>query len=121
MLSKVFVCKKNFVLPSDPPAQVVQHVHFQGAGTDVRCLPRKHEVDLDAPYCWYIDVTHQVVRSCNSANKWNQFVPVSFNKNIYMGKYCIVYCSHSSLLWVAQKCSKGAACINACGGLAGES
>lgn len=48
--SNVFVRKKIFVLPSDPPAQVVQHVHFQGAGTDVRCLPHKNEVDLDAPY-----------------------------------------------------------------------
>ena len=48
--SNVFVCKNIFVLPSDPPAQVVQHVHFQGAGTDVRCLPHKNEVDLDAPY-----------------------------------------------------------------------
>ena len=85
----MFSCAKRFcVLPSDPPAQVVQHVHFQGAGTDVRCLPHKkykNEVDLDAPYCWYIDVIHQVVRSCNSAKKWSQFVPISFNKNIYIG------------------------------------
>ena len=47
----MFSCAKRFcVLPSDPPAQVVQHVHFQGAGTDVRCLPHKNEVDLNAPY-----------------------------------------------------------------------
>lgn len=30
------------------------------------------------------------IRSCNSAKKWSQFVHISFNKNIYIGKYCSI-------------------------------
>lgn len=42
---------------------------------------------------WCHDVIRQVVRSCNSAKKWSQFVLIynSFLQKIYIGKSCSMY------------------------------